>query len=106
MADPGSHTQEDGDIVLFANFERLNQHIFGLLAIRGLEHGRHGSFGVVAVILLVLRRELAGLIGSDDNCPAIDPDVGKGEERVSSNVETNMLHGCQRASASNGSADH
>ena len=92
--------------MFFAGFERLNQHVFAFLAIGGLEHGRHGGFGVVAVVLLVLRRELPRLVGGNDHRPTIHANVGKSEERICSNVESDVLHGCQRASASNGGANH
>lgn len=99
VANARRHANQNGDVVFFAELVGFDEHVLAFLAVGRLEHGRHGSPGVVAVVLLVLRGELTWLVSRDDDRASVDPDVGEGEEGVGSHVETNVLHGRDRARA-------
>ena len=105
MADAGGHTQQDRDIVLLGQLEGQLGHIQAFLGVGRLQHGYLGRFGVIAVILLVLRAKHAGFVRGNDDRAAVDAGIGKGEQRVGRHVQTHVLHGANGAAAGNGRAD-
>jgi len=105
VANARRHADQDGNVVFFAELVGFDEHVLAFLAVGRLEHGRHGSPGVVAVVLLVLRGELTGLVSRDDDRAGVDPDVGEGEEGVGSHIQTNVLHGRDRTRAGDRGAD-
>ena len=105
MAHAGGHAQQDRYIVLFGQLEGQLGHIQAFLRVGRFQHRYFGRFGVIAVILLVLGAEHAGLVRGDDDSAAVDPGIGKGEQRIGRHVQTNVLHGTDGAAAGNRRAD-
>ena len=99
VRDAGRGPQHDGRVELLGERERLGDEVVGLLAVRRLQHRDLGEPGVVAVVLLVLGRVHAGVVGADDDEPGVDAGERERHERVGGDVEAHVLHGDDGAHA-------
>ncbi len=97
--------QEHRGIELLARVECQLGEFQRFLAVGRLEHRHLGELGVVAAVLLVLRRVHPGVVGDHQHQPAAHAGVGQGEERVGGHVDADMLHGHHRAGAGEAGAD-
>ena len=79
--------------------ERGEREVVGLLRVGRLEHRQARGDRVAAVVLLVLARRHARIVGGDDHERARDAGVGGGEERVGGDVQPDVLHRDERARA-------
>ena len=61
--------------------------------------------GIVPVVLLVLGRMEAGIVGGYHHQPAGHAGVGGGEQGVRGHIQAHMLHGGQAAGPADGAAD-
>ena len=92
MADAHGRAHEHGDVEPLGELERLAREGERLGGVGRLEHGNAGERGVVARVLLVLRRVHAGVVGDEDDEAAAHAGVREREERVGGDVEPDVLH--------------
>ena len=104
MGEPGHQPDHDRDAQLFGDVEGLPGHVVGFLMVGGLEAGDLGELGIEAAVLLVLGAVHAGVVGGDDDQPAVGPGEGRVHERVGGDVETDVLHRDQGPLAGEGDA--
>ena len=99
VGDARGGPQHHRRVELLGERERLGDEVVGLLAVRRLQHRDLGEPGVVAVVLLVLRRVHAGVVGADDDEAGVDAGERERHERVGGHVEADVLHGDDGAHA-------
>ena len=104
MTDTGRGPVQHGGIKLLGNFAGHLHKILALLRIAGLHHGDLGSAGIVTVILLILRRMAAGVIGSNNDVRAVHAHVTGSEQRVGRHIQAHHLHGADGTGACHGRA--
>ena len=75
-----------------------DEEVVGVLRVGRFHHGQPGGDRVSAVVLLVLRRGHARVVGGDYDQGAAHTRVGRREQRVRGHVEADVLHGHERAS--------
>ena len=92
MADAGGHPVEDGQLPPLGHFDRREEEVVRLLAVRRLDHRQSGGNGVAAVVLLVLRGGHAGVVRGDHDQGAAHTGVGRGEQRIRGDVQSDVLH--------------
>ena len=98
----GRHTQDDGNLELFARLHRNAEEIVGFLGVAGLEHRANGCLRMVAGILFVLGTALARVVGHDPHHGTVHARVGRGVEHVACHVEAHHLHGDHAAGMAKG----
>ena len=95
MADPGGHTEKHRNIKFLADLIGFLHKVDAVLAVGRLHHGQLGKFGIIPVVLLVLRGVQIWVVGSDDNKSAVDPQIGSGKHGIGGHIQPHMLHGTQ-----------
>ena len=105
MIDTSRHAQHDRRTIGFADFVCFSHHILSFLGIGRFQHGNLGKLGIVTVVLFILGRMHARVIGRNEDKAAVDGQIGKSKERISCHIETYHLHSCKGADATNGCAD-
>ncbi len=105
MIDTGRHAQHDRRTISFADFICFGNHILSFLGVGRFQHSNLGKFGIVAVILFVLGRMHARIIGRNKDKTTVDSQISKGKERIGGHVETYHLHSCKRADTTDRSTD-
>ncbi len=97
VRDAGRRAEEHGRVEALGQLEGDLEEILGLAAVGGLDERDLGELGVVAVVLLVLGAVHAGVVGGDQDQPALDAGVGGGEEGIGGHVDAHVLHAHQGA---------
>ena len=97
--------QDHRHLELLGKLERLEREVIRLLRVGGLEKKRTRELREVAVVLLVLRRVHAGVVGRNEDEAAQGPDVGESHQGVHRDVQPDVLHRGDRARAGHGGAD-
>ena len=105
MADSGRHANHDRDVIGFTDPIGFLGQVDAFLRIGRLEHGDFGKFGIIPVVLFILRRVHPWVIGRHEGKAAVDGQIGKSEQRIRSNVDTDHLHSRKRADARHRSTD-
>jgi len=101
----GSQAQKDRDVELLGDAERPAGEVLCLLRIRRAEDRDFGHQAIVAVILFVLRRVQARVVGGHDDQAAARADIGGREERVGRHVQAHVFHRGERPRPGNGCAE-
>ena len=104
VRDPGSGAKQHRHVELFGDPVGFLHEVDTLLGIRGLYKRDLGGTGIVAVILLVLGGMHAGIVCRDDHEAAIDAVVGRGEQRIGSNIQAHVFHRTETAHTADGGA--
>ena len=81
------------------------RHLVGLLAVGGVQARDARKGGVVAGVLLVLRRIAGRVVGHQDHKAARDAGIGRGHEGVGRDVEAHVLHRGEAADAAHRAAE-
>ncbi len=105
MADPRGDAKQHRDAPALGDFDGRRREIVRLLRVGRLQHRHAGGDGVAPVVLLVLARGHAGVVGRDDDQRGGHAGVRGGEERVGGHVEADVLHRHQRARVAEGGAE-
>ena len=95
----GTHLQQHGGIKLLRKFISQLGKLKGFCRIGRLQHGDLGSSGIMAGILLILRRVHTRIIRDTDDETGIDTGVGNGKQRVRRHIQTHVLHAAERPAA-------
>ena len=90
------HAQKHRRVELLAHLEGVLDEILRFLAVGGLEDRHRREFAEYAVVLLVLRRMQARIVGADEYQAGADPGVGQGHERIGGDVHPDVLHRGER----------
>jgi hypothetical protein len=105
VGEAGGGAEQDRRGELLAQVKGQAGKLPGFLAIRRLQAGELTEAGVLAVILLVLRGETAGVVGGDQHQSGPDAGVGDGHQTVGGDVDADVFHRRQRAGAAEGGAN-
>jgi len=105
MAGARRHAQQHGLAELLGQREGGAGEVVGLLRIGRLKHEEAGGARVMPVVLFVLARRHAGIIGRDEHQAAGDAGIGGGKQGVGGDIDADMLHRHQRPAAGEGDAD-
>ena len=104
---PGGGAEEHRQVEPLGDLIGRLHEVQALLGVGGLHHGQLGGLGVVAVVLLILGGVHTGVVGGDDDKPAGDAVIGRGEDGVRRHVHPHVLHGAQGPDTGNaGSVGH
>ena len=90
-------SEQHGHVELFGDLVGSFHEINALLRVRRFDHGNLRVSRVPAVILLVLRRVHARVVGGDDYKAAVHAVISGCEHGIGCNVKSHMLHGAQTA---------
>ena len=93
----GGGAEQNRGVKHFGNLTGHTDKVLALLAVCRLHHGNAGSAGIVAVILLILRRVHAGVVGCDDHIGSTGSHVGGGKQGIGRHVQSHVLHSAQGA---------
>ncbi len=105
MGDPGGQADHDRCVITFGKVKSRAGHVQAFLAVGRFEHRQFGRPGIMAAVLLVLRAVHARIIGNHDHQAAVDTGVGRREQGVGSDIDTDMLHAGHRPAAGDAGAD-
>ncbi len=105
VAHPRGHAEDHRDLPASREVEGGEREVVGLLGGGRLQHGDPGGHRVAPVVLLVLRRRHAGVVGGDQHERAVHAGVGRREERVGGHVHAHVLHGDEHPGAGEGRAE-
>ena len=97
--------QDHRHLELLGKLERLEREVIRFLRIGRLQKKRARELREVAVVLLVLRRVHAGIVGRNKDEAAERPHVRESHQGVHRDVEPYVLHRGDRACAGHGGAD-
>ncbi len=85
-----------------SNASRVKSYRF--LGVGRFEHGHGRGHGKTAVVLFVLARRHARIVGRNDQQRSARARVGRGKKRIGGHVQADVLHGDQGRRASHGHA--
>ena len=105
VADARRDAEQHRDLPALRNLDGREHEIIRLLRVGRLEHRHAGRDRVTPVVLLVLARSHARIVGGDDDQRAAHAGVGGGEERVGGHVEADVFHRAQRPRPAESRAD-
>ena len=105
MADTGRHADHDRRMEPFADGIGFFSHVLGFLGIGRFKHAYFGEFGIIAVILFVLGRMHARVIGRYKDKAAIDMEISVGKKWIGRYVETDHFHSRKGPYTGNRSSD-
>ena len=105
VADARRDPEQDRDLPALRHLDGREHEIIRLLRVGRFEHRQPGGDRVTPVVLFVLARSHARVIGGDDDQRAAHAGVGGGEERVGGHVEADVFHRAQRPRPAEGRAD-
>ena len=105
MADAGGHAEQHRRMKFFRDLIRFDREIVGFLTVRRFHDRQMRRFAVQTVVLLVLARSHARIVGGDDDHAAFDAGVSQREQRVGRHVQSDMFHGDDGPAAAKGDAD-
>ena len=88
--------EEHGCVKLLGDAVRLAHEVLALLRVGRLDEGDLCVLGVPAVVLLVLGRVTARVVGRDYDEAAVNAEIGGGENGVRGDVQPDVLHRAQR----------
>ena len=97
MADSGRDAKQHRDAPALGDLDGRRREIVRLLRVRRLQHRHARGDGVVPVVLFVLARSHARVVGRDHDQRAGHAGVRGGEERVGGHVQADVLHRHHRA---------
>ena len=92
VADAGRRPEHDRDLVSLRKRKGLGDHLPRLPGRGGVEDRRLGEVGKEAAVLLRLGAVGAGVVGGDQDEPALDAEVSRAGEWVGRDVQPHLLH--------------
>ncbi len=105
MGDAHGLVQHDHGVELLGDVEGLLGHLVGLLAVSRVEARDATKGGIVTAVLLVLRAVAGRIVCGEQHQTRVDARVGCAHERVSSHIDTHVLHGDEATDATHGGTE-
>ena len=105
VADARRHPEQHRDLPALRHLDGRQHEIIRLLRVGRLQHRQPGRHRVTPVVLFVLARGHARVVGGDDDQRAAHAGVSGREQRVGGHVQADVFHRAQRPRPAEGRAD-